>query len=85
MNTETIETILVVVIVLIQIIVFLRTYRQIRVFQNIIPDTSSVTVSRILVPVREIENNLSGDLLLENSFDRVAIPDRERGEEGVLK
>jgi len=82
MNTETIETILVVVIVMLQFVVFLRTYRQIRIFKNIIPETSSITVSRVFVPVREIENNLSGEIL-ENSFDKIVIPDEEDGEAAI--
>lgn len=65
MKIELIETILVGVIVLIQLYVFTRTYLQIRVFRNIIPNVNSLFVSKIFVPVADLET-LSPREILEN-------------------
>jgi hypothetical protein len=67
MNIEAVETILIIVIVIFQISIFLRTKRQITIFKRVIPEASSVVVSKIFVPVREIENRSPGDILANAS------------------
>jgi hypothetical protein len=65
MKIESIEILLVLVIVSVQIYVFARTFKQIRVFKNIIPNINSLWVSRILVPTADLER-LSPKEILAN-------------------
>lgn len=83
MNIEVIETILIIVILIIQISIFLRTKRQIAIFKRVIPEVSSVGVSKIFVPLREIENRSPGDILA-NASSYENIPQTENGEGGEI-
>lgn len=65
MKIESIEILLVLVIVSVQVYVFVRTFNQIRVFKNIVPGIESVRVSQILVPATDLER-LSPKEILEN-------------------
>lgn len=65
MKIETIETILVCVIVFIQLYVFTRTYKQISVFKSIIPNVNSLSVTKIFVPTQDLEK-LTPREILEN-------------------
>lgn len=65
MKVESIETILVCVIVSIQFYVFARTFIQIGILRRIIPQISSLNISRVLVPVSELER-LSPTEILNN-------------------
>lgn len=55
MKIEFIETVLVCVIVSIQIGVFSRTFFKIRLFKRIIPNINSLYVTKVIVPVSELE------------------------------
>ncbi len=55
MKVETIEAALVCVIVLIQLYVFTRTFIQIGIFRSVIPEVTSLKISRVLVPVADLE------------------------------
>lgn len=65
---EIIEITLVVVTVIVQLTVFYNTLRQILVFKRIIPDTSFITVCKIFVPIKEIENT-APEVILANTFN----------------
>lgn len=65
MKIEIIETVLVCIIVSIQVYVFARTYRQISIFRNIIPNVNSLLVSKIFVPIQDLER-LSPKEILAN-------------------
>ncbi len=65
MKVETIEAILVCVIVSIQLYVFTRTFIQIGVFRKIIPKVTSLKISKVLVPVADLER-LSPKEILAN-------------------
>lgn len=65
MKIESIEILLVLVIVSVQGYVFVRTFNQIRVFKNIIPSINSLWVSKILVPSADLER-LSPKEILAN-------------------
>ncbi|NEN25395.1 hypothetical protein G3O08_18010 [Cryomorpha ignava] len=65
MKIEFIETILVCVIVSIQLLVFVRTFFKIRLFKRIIPSINSLFVTKVNVPVSDLES-LSPKELLEN-------------------
>lgn len=65
MKIESIEILLVLVIVSIQIYVFARTLKQIRLFKNIIPSINSLWVSKTLVPSADLER-LSPKEILAN-------------------
>jgi gas vesicle protein len=56
MKIEFIETVLVCVIVFIQIAVFARTFFKIRLFKRIIPNISSLYVTKLIVPVSELQS-----------------------------
>src|SRR5690606_12029591 len=56
MKIEIIETVLVCVIVSIQIGVFSRTFFKIRLFKRIIPNINSLYVTKVIVPVSELES-----------------------------
>src|SRR6218665_2175630 len=72
MKFETIETILVGVIGLIQICIFVQTLLQIGVFRRIIPEVSSLSISKALIPVADLAR-LSPQEILENiASDKVA-------------
>lgn len=55
MKIEFIETVLVCIIVSIQIGVFTRTFFKIRLFKRIIPNIDSLYVTKVVVPVSELE------------------------------
>ncbi|CAN1578688.1 hypothetical protein MCERE19_04386 [Spirosomataceae bacterium] len=54
MKIESIEILLVVVIVAVQVYVFVRTLNQIRIFKNIIPSINSLRVTKFLVPSSDL-------------------------------
>ena len=56
MKIEHIEIVLVCIIVSIQIAVFLRTFFKIRLFKRIIPNIGSMYVTKVLVPVSDLES-----------------------------
>ncbi len=55
MKIEFIEIILVSIIVSIQLVVFVRTFFKIRLFKKIIPDVNSLYVTKVFVPVSDLE------------------------------
>lgn len=63
MKVESIEIILVCIIVLIQLYVFARTFLQIRIFQKIIPQITSLKISRVMVPVVDLERLAPKEIL----------------------
>lgn len=65
MKIEFIETVLVCIIVSIQIGVFARTFFKIRLFKRIIPNINSLYVTKVIVPVSELES-LSPKEFLKN-------------------
>lgn len=65
MKIEFIETVLVCIIVSIQIGVFARTFFKIRLFKRIIPNIDSLYVTKVIVPVSELES-LSPKEFLKN-------------------
>ena len=65
MKIEYYELILVSIIVLIQLIVFTRTFSKIRLFRRIIPSVKGLLVTKLFVPAAELEE-LSPKQLLEN-------------------
>lgn len=56
MKIEFIETVLVCIIVSIQIGVFSKTFFKIRLFKRIIPNINSLYVTKVIVPVSELES-----------------------------
>ena len=56
MKIEFIETVLVCIIVSIQIGVFARTFFKIRLFKRIIPNINSLYVTKVIIPVSELES-----------------------------
>jgi len=56
MKIEFIETVLVCIIVSIQIGIFARTFFKIRLFKRIIPNIKSLYVTKVIVPVSELES-----------------------------
>ena len=56
MKIEFIETVLVCMIVSIQIGVFAKTFFKIRLFKRIIPNINSLYVTKVIVPVSELES-----------------------------
>jgi hypothetical protein len=65
MKIEILEIILISFVVAIQIYVFSRTYKQIRIFKNIIPNLESLKVSKLYIPITEL-NNFSPKEILSN-------------------
>lgn len=65
MKVETIEVILVCIIVSIQLYVFIKTFNQIGVFRRIIPEVTSLKISKVLIPVSDLER-LSPKEILAN-------------------
>jgi hypothetical protein len=65
MKIEVIEILIVCAIFAIQLYVFIRTFKQIRLFKNIIPEVNYLFVSKILVPVADLQT-LSPKELLDN-------------------
>jgi hypothetical protein len=63
MKIETIEILLVCLIVSIQLWVFIRTLIQIKVFRKIIPKVTSLKISKVLVPVVDLERLSPKDIL----------------------
>jgi hypothetical protein len=65
MKIEIIEILLVVVIVSAQVYVFMRTFKQIQLFKNIIPSINSLRVTKFFVPSSDLER-LSPKEILAN-------------------
>lgn len=65
MKVETIETILVCVLVLIQLYSFTQTFIQIGVFRSIIPDVTSLKISKVFITIEDLES-LSPQEILAN-------------------
>lgn len=63
MKIEIIEILLISIIVILQVYVFQRTYLQIRVFKNIIPNLVTLKVSKIYIPKSELNNLLPKEIL----------------------
>ena len=82
MNIETVEILLIIFIVIIQISIFLRTRRQITIFKNIIPETSSLGISKISIPIREIENLSVGEIPA-NSLNYETVQNTENAQEKI--
>lgn len=73
MRVETIEILLVCVIVSIQFIIFIRTYIQTDIFKNIIPDVSKVKISKLVIPVSSLEFQSPKEILSNVYKYRIAI------------
>ena len=56
MKVESIEIGLIAIIILIQIVVFIRTWNRIRTYRHILPDSTSVGILCINVPIRHLES-----------------------------
>lgn len=65
MKIELIEVILICLIIFIQIYVFVKTFYKILLFKNIIPDLDNLKVSKIFVPITDLEK-LSPKEILTN-------------------
>lgn len=65
MKIEILEVFLVISIVSVQIYIFVRTYNQIRLFKNIIPDSDSLRVTKVMVPNSDLDK-LSPKEILSN-------------------
>src|SRR5215210_4346965 len=65
MSIETIETLLIIFIVLIQLWVFWKTKRQIKIFKDSIPETSLINVSKIYLTAHEL-NTIAPEQILGN-------------------
>lgn len=63
MKVETIELILVCVIVSIQLLVFIQTFIQIGVFRRIIPKVTSLKITKVLVPIEDLERLTPKEIL----------------------
>lgn len=64
MKIESIEILLVLVIVCIQIYVFLRTWRKILLLKFVLPSSVSLKITRILIPISDLET-LSPKVILK--------------------
>jgi len=84
MKIEFIETILVCAIVSIQLLVFVRTFFKIRLFKRIIPSINSLFVTKVNVPVSDLES-LSPKELLENIDSYKDAQTEHSSEEGFEK
>ncbi|MGK7395284.1 MAG: hypothetical protein ACNS62_11975 [Candidatus Cyclobacteriaceae bacterium M3_2C_046] len=76
MNIELFEIVLILVIIAIQLRVFLSTYRKINLFKSIIPDTSSLKISSLHIPVKDFED-LKPDQILRKSSTYKDLPASE--------
>jgi hypothetical protein len=65
MKIEFIEIIIVAAIVLLQLYVYIRTLKQIKVYRNIIPKTEKLKITKIFVPETDLEK-LSPQKILNN-------------------
>jgi hypothetical protein len=65
MKFETVEIIILCVIVTIQLYVFTRTFIQIGIYRTIIPSVTSLKITKILIPVKDLQN-LSPKEILAN-------------------
>ncbi len=70
MKIESIEILLVVIIVAIQAYVFVRTFNQIGLFKNIIPSINSLRVTRVLVPSSDLEKFSPKEILANISLNK---------------
>ena len=85
MKVETLEAMLVCVIVAIQLYIFIRTFIQIGLFRRIIPPSTSWEISKVLVPIEDLENLFPKDILANISNYKVADTyDVERTEVNIL-
>ncbi|HOY30364.1 MAG TPA: hypothetical protein PKW80_00655 [Bacteroidales bacterium] len=62
MKFETIEILITVTFVLIQLLIFIRTLKKIRIYKNLIPDTSSLKVSKAYCSAERIKNKLPSEI-----------------------
>jgi len=82
MKIENIEIFLVLIIVSVQVYIFARTFSQIRVFKNIIPDGDFLRVAKILIPSADLEQLSPKEILAnigvyKNSSPNVLVADKE--------
>jgi hypothetical protein len=56
MKIEIIEILLISIVVALQVYVFIRTYQQIGIFKNIIPNLETLKVSKLYIPNSELSN-----------------------------
>ncbi len=89
MKIETIETILVALIVIIQLTIFLRTRSQIKTFKGIIPEVELIEVSKIFLSLHELNTQTSDTILTDISGfedqDRVRnVPELSRKEIAIV-
>ena len=63
MKVETIETILVLIIVLIQLWTFIKTYTQIGIYKSIIPEIQALSIRKVNVPLKDVENLTPKEIL----------------------
>jgi hypothetical protein len=63
MKIEFLETALVSIIVLIQLIVFFRTFSKIQLFKRIIPKIDSLSVIKVEVPITDLESSSPREIL----------------------
>lgn len=75
MKIEFIETVLVCIIVSIQIGVFARTFFKIRLFKRIIPNINSLYVTKVIVPVSDLESLSPKEFLNNIDSYKEAQPD----------
>ena len=68
MKIEEVEILLVFLIVAIQLYVFIRTFMQIRVFRNIIPDVNSLFITKIFVPTEDVQRLTPKQILEKVDF-----------------
>lgn len=65
MKIEIVEILLVIAIVSVQFWIFSRTYKQINIFKGIFPDISSITITKIKVPLDDL-NRLALQKIIDN-------------------
>jgi len=82
MKVENIEYVLVFIIVCIQLYVFLRTWRQILLYRNIIPPENTLYVSTLFVPVKTLQKLSPKEILTNRNKYRVDYHAKQLSEEG---
>ena len=65
MKVEIFEIFLITIIIIIQIVVFIRTRQQINIFKNILPKTDTLRIEKVLLLVPDLER-LPPKIILEN-------------------
>lgn len=78
MKVEEIEAVLVVFLVAIQSIVFVKTFKKIRVFKNTIPDSNKLEIARILVPSQDLialtpTAILKNVIIYKSNYDKIKL------------